>query len=818
MNLIDKVDIVLLKGFKNYFNRRVERYDTWGEYTDMAREYQVFQNINFKASDGINAEIPLNTSLHDADYLLVCKADSHMDIIARYFVMDVNFIRGNQATFRLKRDSIADKLDDLLDEPLFVEKGMLPDDDPMICNPEGMSFNQIKKEEILLKDKSQTAWLVGYIPKNIASFSVSYTDNPPASFVTEAQLASKTGISQSVISNLLTQTGEVRAFTSTASLRYICKLSFTASTGSSYRVRGYISSSMTSCTGSESMTALYLDPWPSLYNIDSNNYDPLAPVAKTFTERVVSPSTSSSTFLSELQSAKQPDGLLNSIQLNALKAMSGKLIFRNNAYYTITVTTGDYHDLSNKTIDGTSVPRVALALNSMLSDNIVIDIDSSAGIEVDGQTCRVTVTLTPYTITGTYSATLTGGEGNNTPGRPYRIFAMPYDDIRVVVNLVGVNSKGSICRGIAGKLQMGTSDSNPAYLYDLQLLPYCPFPNNIETDSDGPFVLFPTGTPATEYTFIKDGDNNNVGVIFYIDDDSFSTFIDTQLTLDESMKIDSQCDMWRICSPNYQGSFEFNVAKNGGSVSGFTAYCTYKPYTPFIRVAPDFHFLYGSEFGDMRGLICGGDFSLPSADNAWNTYQLNNKNYQNIFNRDIQSMDFNMNIQMRNQIVSSTVGILQDASKGAQAGAMAGGGWGALAGALIGGTTSAIGAGLDTVTLSQQQQEQRDYAIDKFNYQLGNIKALPYTITKVGSWDISSKIWPFLEHYQCSEQEKQALKDKITWESMTVMRIGTMREFKKEGKWQYIKGSFIRLSPDILEEDYHMLEDINNELMKGVYI
>lgn len=209
---------------------------------------------------------------------------------------------------------------------------------------------------------------------------------------------------------------------------------------------------------------------------------------------------------------------------------------------------------------------------------------------------------------------------------------------------------------------------------------------------------------------------------------------------------------------------------------------------------------------------------MPSADNAWNTYQLQNKNYQNIFNRDIQSMDFNMGIQMRNQLWSSSIGTFQDASKGAQIGAMIGGPWGALAGGIIGGTASMAGAVADTYTLKAQQQEQRDYAIDKFNYQLGNIKALPYTITKVGSWDISSKIWPFLEHYQCSEQEKQALKDKITWESMTVMRMGTMREFKKEGKWQYVKGSFVRLSPDVLKEDYHMLEDINNELMKGVYI
>ena len=96
--------------------------------------------------------------------------------------------------------------------------------------------------------------------------------------------------------------------------------------------------------------------------------------------------------------------------------------------------------------------------------------------------------------------------------------------------------------------------------------------------------------------------------------------------MQHSLKIDSNCDIYRIVSPNYQGTFEFNVAKNGGKVNYFMAQCTYKPYTPMIKVAPDFSLLYGANYSDNRGLICGGDFSLPRATSAWETYQLNNKN------------------------------------------------------------------------------------------------------------------------------------------------------------------------------------------------
>ena len=136
------------------------------------------------------------------------------------------------------------------------------------------------------------------------------------------------------------------------------------------------------------------------------------------------------------------------------------------------------------------------------------------------------------------------------------------------------------------------------------------------------------------------------------------------------MKVDSNCDLYRLVSGNYQGSFEFNLAKNGGSVSFFTAYCTYKPYTPFIKVCPAFNFLYGADFNDNIGLICAGDYSLPRVSSAWQSYQLNNKNYQNIFNRDIQHLEKEQDIQMREQLASGALGILGDAAKGAGAEAL----------------------------------------------------------------------------------------------------------------------------------------------------
>lgn len=316
----------------------------------------------------------------------------------------------------------------------------------------------------------------------------------------------------------------------------------------------------------------------------------------------------------------------------------------------------------------------------------------------------------------------------------------------------------------------------------------------------------------------------DIGYFFYCPKASFKNRILQSFSYDESLKELSNLEMFRFVSPNYQGSFEMNIGKNGGKLREIIAYCTYKPYTPFIKVAPKFEFLYGTTYIDQRGLICAGDFSLPRSADAWETFQLNNKNYQNIFNREIQNMDFNYNIDLRNQIISGATGVAGSVIGGAAAGAVAGSivpgigtAVGAAVGAVAGGISSATGMVVDTITMADKYRENKSLAIDKFNYQLGNIKALPYTLTKVGSFDIVSAIWPFVERYQCTSEEKEAFRRKIEFESMTVMRIDKISNFyNKFSKLCYFKGELIR--NETIAGDFHILSAIYAELLKGVYI
>ena len=59
------------------------------------------------------------------------------------------------------------------------------------------------------------------------------------------------------------------------------------------------------------------------------------------------------------------------------------------------------------------------------------------------------------------------------------------------------------------------------------------------------------------------------------------------------------------------------------------------------------------------------------------------------------------------------------------------------------------------------RDEQISLKKDLFNYNLQNIQALPQSVSKTAAFNINSKYVPFLEKYTCTEEEKNALRDKL---------------------------------------------------------
>jgi hypothetical protein len=279
----------------------------------------------------------------------------------------------------------------------------------------------------------------------------------------------------------------------------------------------------------------------------------------------------------------------------------------------------------------------------------------------------------------------------------------------------------------------------------------------------------------------------------------------------------NDCTMIRICSPNYNGLFEMNLAKNGGQITSFNVDMTLRPFNPYIHVNPDFNFLYGQDFNDVRGLVCNGDFSLGIINDAWNVYEIQNKNYQAIFDRQIQNMEVNNAINMQEALWGAFAGTITGTGTGAIAGGVATKSpYGAIAGGVIGGLTSAVGGGLDIANLEKRQAEARSYAVDNYNLQLGNIRALPNSITKTSALTYNNKLFPFVEIYECTDVEKEAYFKKIKYNGMSVRIIDEITNYLSEDASKYFRGRLIRMTN--IAEDNHYVETINEELMKGVYI
>lgn len=304
---------------------------------------------------------------------------------------------------------------------------------------------------------------------------------------------------------------------------------------------------------------------------------------------------------------------------------------------------------------------------------------------------------------------------------------------------------------------------------------------------------------------IKNDKDDTVGKVFWCRTSTFTFNIDkfgdeyiSDVCKVTNPKIQNETEMWRLVSPNYNGQFEFSVAKNGG-VTFFNVDCNYKPFNPYIHINPDFGLLYGKDFNDSRGLICGGDFSLPQVSNAWANYETSNKNYQNIFNREVQNMEVNNNVSRVTDVTGAIAGTVSGSF---------------LAGAAGGVLTGAAGLA-DFVANEYLRTEAMDYKRDMFGYQLGNIKAMPNSLTRTSAFTYNNKIFPILEYYSCTDEEVEALENKLLYNGMTVMRIGKIKDFIIPYSSTYIKGRLIRL--DGTGEDFHYVKELSDEIYKGGY-
>ena len=792
--------VYLLK-YNNYYNRIVKKEDTLGAYLTQDYLLNTFENVNFVPADGVDTTLTVNHEGTNPDYVVI--ADGN-DIESRWFVVEADTIRGGQYKLTLHRDVIVDSYDLVVNAPCFIEKATLSNNDPFIFNGENMTFNQIKQAETPLKDETGCAWVVGYIPKD------SFTGEESTRTVkTDFILADSADI---VVENI--DQWEYYPYITQKYNSYYTEepifIGRAAMMNGSVRMWNQFGSQGTSLELTSAIYNRFFELAGGVITTDLtiNNMADVGVWGIDGTRAKAAQKWAGSARASLKSTLAKTLGLHTTAETSTFLGLNSKTIYDSTAkkYYRIRVEGSPARWTQNI---NSNMP----ALFNTMSANLVKD---CGNITIGGSTQNIQITgtagATSFAAEASYTEykvyldqyTISANVVISTPenryhleDQPYDMFCMPYSDsLKIYQNGVELTTaSSSLAINLATQIGASTGSGN---VYDIQLLPYCPVRYCIMDDNT-------FDVKGSKFDLIKTSDGNTVGVLLWATKSSFTLNIYRNIAT-INPKIENLVDKWRLCSPNFNGQFEFSPAMNGG-VDYFNVDCTYKPFNPYIHVNPNFKKLYGKDFNDARGLICGGDFSLPQVSNAWADYQLNNKNYENIFNREIQ----NLQVQQKAQRIGDIASAVGGAVVGGGAGGLAGG----VPGMVAGGIGSLAAGAIDIGINEKLRAEAMDYKRDMFGMQMGNIQALPTNITKTTAFTYNNKLFPILEYYTCTIEERNALLDKLRYNGMTVGRIGKIADYLANASDQYIKGRIIRIEG--VSDDFHYYKAISDEIYKGAF-
>ena len=733
--------------------------------------------------------------------------------------MQADRTRKGQYNLTLKRDNIADHYETIINSPAYIEKATIKNfNDPAIFNKEDLFVNQIKKQEKLLKDKTNMAWLVAWINNDIAQDTwtglfnhksvpytrnidtgVDYTTEDIATWISDHHLSGNYKCLKESddymcfkVQNELADTGPRVVWTWMDYKIYRDK-NHEATGGNGGNRSGYG------------------------YNFkDKTTFGTMIAQTETINDQLYNAVKSAEGFITGL------DSRFSYINKIVKETKDGV-----NKYYKIEAS---YTDWNSAATYGSSHAVASLFANLPNGDR------NTAYVYFNGD--LVTFSYRDVTNEMATTANIYADVSSVTPKNsglidaPYMAVCIPYT---LNESLTGESRQDVIADGsftaridstkaFAAVTLLSYCLQDGQHLYDVQLLPYCPMVNEISIT--GPYhdsYMINAGSIATNRKikfYQTDGstfDTNTPLMEAFVFFNSSFTF-DIPLIIEDkgtvfNKKLASETELYRFNAPNYSAYFDFNPYMNNG-MTKVNVDCTYKPYKSYIHMNPDFKALYGSDFNDCRGLVITSDFSIPQVTDAWQTYQIQNKNYADIFARNQQHLKVEQKWQEAEAAMNMFTAGLLGGGLGAQAGSKAGP-YGAIAGAAIGSIMGTAGGIADYVKTTELNKEALNYNEDMYNYNLQNIQALPQTLSSISSYDANNKLWPFLEIYDCTDVEKEAMRNKLIYNGMKIGRIDTINNFISESS-NYIKAKLIR--NEISNLDYNELNDIGLELDKGVFM
>lgn len=817
-------------------------------------------SCNFNPNDGVYTNQIINWDGDIPDYIVTSETGN--DINSRWFVIEAERKRGQQYELTLYRDTIVDYYPNILTSTLFVEKGMVQSNkSPLLFNAENMSFNQIKKKSDFLYDKSKCPWLVGYIAKNYPKTTGDNPDNPEINDIGKQA-------SVDIINN--PNTIKVNGIQNWEGYKY-ANGTYILNKIDSSRIGFYFNAIVKA--PKHGLFDIPYDVWYELgISYFNDRYSiPVEGISSSILDNLISSNIPEDQFTGQVIGNDGPyseaqlymkeaksfnNGIIDIEFANYIKDRFNIDInlpydhdlFKNDKFYIYdTVTKKTYiatkniipiskrmpkhkfaHTINTEGLDNPSTIKnsgfttdFAIQLQNALPRKIPTRISSGYDVtikpisnEIDKNN-NVLIssdgTLVSYTLTEVFNTTykiVIPKDRVHLNDQPYDMFCMPYsDDLQYEYEGRRFNASKDLALKTISAI---SSNFTQQSIYDIQILPYCPVQNIIDTDGDQVIinVAYSSYTPITT----SDG-TQHAGYIFWCDNSKFNFSIPYEIPDEQDpvrKKVKSMTEFCRIVSPAQGLEYTFDPMKNNG-LSQINVQCTYKPFSPNIRICPEWNIggLYENinQQNSQDGLIILEDCSLTQVTDRWAEYELNNKNYKNILNRQVQSMEFNRDVNLGLGIANTVSGIANTVA-GAMAGPIG-------IGTAVGGVTSTIGNIINTGAKYALANEAIDLTKDNFNYQLGNIKALPLSLSKVSSFAVNNSLVPLIEFWSTTNTERNIAYDKIKYQGMTISAIGNINQFRIKGKESYIKGQLIRLEG--LDDDFHLVNTIAKELHQGLY-
>lgn len=781
---------VVICNYNDYFSRKINDKLTFDGYCGLEGAIYDAKEYNFVPNNGVSTEFVYNYNLNEVDdnilpnYFVERHISDGIEILTRWFILDSYRTRNGQYKLSLKRDVVSDFYSTFKNDKFYIQRANASIDNPLIFNQEGIKVNEILTSRTELKDATGVSWIIGFVAPH--EDGQTWDTNRITGQVKNNSSAKEYTSVDALKADLFSSKKVLTKVQVKIDLGYLGDLTQKTNYTSVYIILN--KKNVSYKIQNEGAMDNYFMRRNSEANVYTKNNDEIIEAALT---------------------TIGTDGYMKYADYeNIVSTYNGKAVSINGTKYKPEYTVSDTS--TKETIDVSSNDNLFLVIRNIVEDKIVGNKNKIVDVTYYYNDIDVNLGSSIEKDTSPYIETIANRPHLNDA--PYDMFAIPYKDElgagmyysfdyngKIVTRLTSPQKSMAIANAIA---RVGQSA-----VYDIQIVPYCPILDDMALAD--PTTI--NTTLLTDYNYIlQENMKIPMGVVIWCNSSSFKTVINKKIEWEDN-KLSSICDKYRLCSNNYNGAYEFNPMANGTSgVERFYVNGTYLPYQSWVRIRPEFSYLNGlpASEKDSRGLILQGNFSITRVNDTWQQYQLNNINYEAIFNRGIKNAKIN---QKWNQIQNGIGAIGGGAGTGVAAGV-------ALANPIAGvalGATSAL-AGIGDMAINQQLfKESISYQKDVYEMNIGNIQAQPDTLSKVTAINVDTRQFPFIEYYTCTDEEKEYVKNKLETEGMTIGITDNL------ANWITTDTSFVKatmITSDDSTTSTQIKVAFSEEFAKGLYM